>query len=255
MGPHSLEVSEGADLAVEEGLEEAAASVGAGADSAAAALRGVGKKMKNAENFFSPEEQERIRQAVVLAEQKTSGEIVPMIVSSSARYAEVEMAGLMIGLVAGTLAAFIWNDPWSAIHSQLLWPLAGAVAGYLICIIPPVKRRLIPRDRMESAVDLRSFAAFTAHGLHDTIEHTGILILISLLEHRVEVLADKGINEKVSSGTWDEIVQIVTMGLKSDNACDAFCKAIERCGEILAQHFPRSADDRDELANKLLTDR
>jgi putative membrane protein len=108
---------------------------------------------------------------------------------------------------------------------------------------------------MEGAVDLRSFAAFTAHGLHHTREHTGILILISLLEHRVEVLADKGINEKVSPGTWDEIVQIVTIGLKSGNACDAFCKAIERCGEILAQHFPRPADDRDELGNKLLTER
>jgi putative membrane protein len=211
--------------------------------------------MKNAENFFSLEEQERIRQAVVLAEQKTSGEIVPMIVNSSARYAEVEMAGLFIGLIIGTLAAFVWNDPWSAIHSQLLWPLAGAVVGYLICIIPAVKRRLIPRDRAESAVDLRSFAAFTAHGLHHTREHTGILILVSLLEHRVEVLADKGINEKVSPGTWDEIVQITTAGLKSAKPCDAFCNAIERCSEILAQHFPRSADDRNELANKLLTER
>jgi putative membrane protein len=133
--------------------------------------------------------------------------------------------------------------------------LAVAVAVYLICIIPAVKRRLIPRDRAESAVDLRSFAAFTAHGLHHTTEHTGILILVSLLEHRVEVLADKGINEKVSPGTWDEIVQIITAGLKSAKPCDAFCAAIQRCSEILAQHFPRSADDRDELANKLLTER
>jgi putative membrane protein len=81
------------------------------------------------------------------------------------------------------------------------------------------------------------------------------LILISLLEHRVEVLADKGINEKVSAGTWDEIVHIITAGLKSGNACDGFCQAIERCGEILAQHFPRSPDDQDELANKLVTER
>ena len=69
------------------------------------------------------------------------------------------------------------------------------------------------------------------------------------------VLADKGINEKVQPGTWDEVVQILTNGLRSANACDAFCKAIERCGEILAQHFPRSPDDQDELANKLVTER
>ena len=211
--------------------------------------------MMQAETFFTAEEQKRIQQAVIAAEQKTAGEIVPMIVDASARYAEVEMGGLVTGLILGTLAGFIWRDPWASIHSQLLWPLAGAVVGFLVCIIPAVKRHLIPQDRIESAVDLRSLAAFTAHGLHYTRDHTGILILISLLEHRVEVLADKGINEKVSPGTWDEIVRIVTTGLKSGKACDAFCKAIERCGEILAQHFPRLADDRDELANKLLTEK
>jgi putative membrane protein len=69
----------------------------------------------------------------------------------------------------------------------------------------------------------------------------------------VEVLADKGINERVGAGTWKEVVQILTVGLESGNACDAYCKAIERCGEILAQHFPRSPDDKDELSNRLVT--
>ncbi|HET8564373.1 MAG TPA: TPM domain-containing protein [Candidatus Binatia bacterium] len=216
--------------------------------------QGVGSDM-NAEKFFTNEEKERIRPAVEAAEQKTSGEIVPMIVASSGRYAEIEMAGLAVGLVLGTLAAFIWHDPWTSVQLHLLWPLAGAALGYLVCSIPFVKRRLLPKDRIESSVDLRSLAAFTAHGLHQTRGHTGILILISLLEHRVEILADKGINEKVSPGTWDETVQIITTGLKNGNACDGFCKAIEHCGEILAQHFPRPPDDQDELANKLITER
>jgi putative membrane protein len=127
--------------------------------------------------------------------------------------------------------------------------------GSIFCAIPPVKRILIPQGRITEAVHLRSLAAFTAQGLHYTRAHTGILILASLLEHRVEVLADKGINEKVPAGTWDEVVQILTVGLKSGNACDAFCKAIERCGDILAQHFPRPPDDQDELANKLVIER
>jgi hypothetical protein len=42
--------------------------------------------------------------------------------------------------------------------------------------------------------------------------------------------------------------------LKSGNGCDGLCKAIDRCGEILAQHSPRSADDRDELPTKLVTE-
>ena len=97
-------------------------------------------------------------------------------------------------------------------------------------------------------------AAFTEHVLHYTRDHTGILILVSLLEHRVEVLADRCINEKVPPGTWNEVVEIITAGLKSRHADDAFCKAVERCGEILATHFPRQADDRDELPNQLIND-
>lgn len=209
----------------------------------------------NAEKFFTPEEQERIQQAVIAAEKKTSGEIVPMLVNSSGRYAEIELGGLVIGLVIGSLAAFVWHDPWGSVQTYLLWPVLGAVAGLILCSVPDVKTRLIPKARIAEAVHLRSLAAFTQHGLHYTRAHTGILILASLLEHRVVVLADKGINEKVSAGTWDEVVRILTDALKSGNACNSFCNAIERCGEILAQHFPRSPDDRDELANKLVTER
>ena len=103
-------------------------------------------------------------------------------------------------------------------------------------------------------VHVRALAAFTANGLHYTKAHTGILILASLLEHRVEVLADRGINEKVEPGTWDKVVAIITTGLKSNEGCAAFCAAIDECGKILAEHFPRSPDDVDELKNKLVTE-
>jgi putative membrane protein len=206
------------------------------------------------ERFFNPEEQERIRQAVTAAEKKTSGEIVPMIVSASGRYAEVELSGLVVGLVLGTLATFLWHDPWGSVQIYVFWPVVGAILGFAICSIPSLKRRMISKDRIADAVQARTLAAFTAHGLHYTKAHTGILIFASLLEHRVVVLADRGINEKVAAGTWNEIVDTITESLKSGKSCDGFCKAIDRCGEILAQHFPRSADDRDELPNKLVTE-
>lgn len=206
----------------------------------------------DAHKFFTEEEKERIHQAVVAAEQRTSGEIVPMIVGASGHYTEVELGGVMVGLLTGTAVAFFWSE-WAVTHAQLAWPLVGAGLGFIICYIPAIKRRLIPKSRIDEAVHTRSLAAFTAHGLHYTRAHTGILILASLLEHKVEVLADRGINEKVQPDTWDEIVNTLTSGLKSGDGCVAFCKAIERCGEILAQHFPRPADDRDELANKLIS--
>ncbi|MBM4298559.1 MAG: hypothetical protein FJ143_12545 [Deltaproteobacteria bacterium] len=207
----------------------------------------------NAETFFTAAEQQRILSAVVAAEQKTSGEIVPMIVNSSGRYAEAEMSGLAVGLVIGTVAALFVHDPWTSAEMHMIWPLAGALLGYFLASLQPIKRYLLSKARIAESVQMRSFAAFTANGLHHTREHTGILIFVSLLEHRVEVLADRGINRKVSAGTWEEIVHIITAGIKSGQACDAFCQAIERCGAILAEHFPRAADDRDELPNQLVT--
>jgi putative membrane protein len=206
----------------------------------------------NVEKLFSEQEKERIHQAVVAAEQKTSGEIVPMVVDASARYTEIELLGLVVGLVIGTLAVVIFGDPWQP-NFAYLWPMAGAAAGFFVCRIPSTKRLLLSSRRREDAVLQRSFAAFAAEGLHHTRDHTGILILVSLLEHEVEVLADRGINEKVPQDTWDEVVRILTAGLKSGQAGEAFCRAVERCGAILAEHFPRAADDTDELSNRLVT--
>ena len=205
-----------------------------------------------AETFFTDQEKERIRQAVVAAESKTAGEIIPMIVTSAARYTEIELIGLVAGLFAGMLVEWFWSDPWGSPYFQL-WPVIGALMGFLISRLPAVKRTLASKERIGEAVHTLVLASFTDQGLHHTRAHTGILILIALLEHRVEVLADRGINEKVSLGTWDEIVHSITAGIKSGHACDAYSKAIERCGDILAAHFPRQANDRDELPNRLVT--
>lgn len=205
-----------------------------------------------AENFFTESEKERIRQAIVGAEAKTAGEIVPMIVTSASRYSEIELIGLVAGLFTGILIEWFWSDPWGSPYFQL-WPVFGALLGFLIGRIPDVKRLLTPTNRIGEAVHTLSLASFTEQGLHYTKDHTGILILVSLLEHRVEVLADRGINLKVAQGTWDEIVHRITAGIKAGQACDGFCQAIERCGDILATHFPRQADDKDELPNRLVT--
>lgn len=206
----------------------------------------------NAENFFTEQEKTRIHQAVVAAEANTAGEIVPMVVSSSARYTEIELLGLVVGLFAGMIIEWFWSDPWGSQYLNL-WPAAGALVGFLLGRVHAVKRLLASENRIAEAVHTLALASFSENGLHYTREHTGVLIFVSLLEHRVEVLADRGINAKVEAGTWHEIVQILTGALKSGHASEGFCKAIARCGEILGTHFPRAADDKDELPNRLVT--
>lgn len=206
----------------------------------------------DAETYFTETEKKRIHDAVVAAEQGTSGEIVPMVVSASARYTEVELFGVIAGLISGMMSEWLWSDPWGSGNFNL-WPAAGALAGYLICRLPWTKRHIAPKRRIEEAVDRFALAAFAQQGLHHTRDHAGVLILVSLLEHQVEILADRGIDEKVQSGTWEEIASMLAAGIRSGNGCDALCRAIERCGEVLAAHFPRQPGDQDELPNLLVT--
>ena len=205
-----------------------------------------------ADKFFNDEEKERIHQAIVAAEAKTAGEIVPMIVTSSARYTEIELFGLIAGLFIGVIAEWLWSDPWGLPFVNL-WPIVGACTGFLLCQVPAIKRLVTPKGRIDAAVHTLGLASFTQHGLHYTRGHTGILILVSLVEHRVEILADRGINAKVEPATWQEISKIVADGLRTNRACEAVCKAIARCGEILAAHFPRQPDDQNELPDRLVT--
>ena len=79
----------------------------------------------------------------------------------------------------------------------------------------------------------------------------GILILVSLLEHRVQVLADSGINARVKPGTWDEVVEIILAGIRRGDLCQGLCDAIDRCGEILGREFPIQPDDVNELPDRL----
>ena len=77
--------------------------------------------------------------------------------------------------------------------------------------------------------------------------------MISVLEHRVEILGDKEINDKVSQETWDKILEPLVYSLKKDNLGEGLVHTVVECGKILSKHFPIREDDKDELSNKIVT--
>jgi len=208
--------------------------------------------MKLAKEFFSKQEQEKIEAAVKAAERKTSGEIVPMIVDSSYNYPRAELiGGGTLALAVGLLCS------WAFGGESIWWFLPIFTVGFfvfqqLIRRSPTLKRKLIHPDELDAEVKEKALVSFLDHGIHETRDRTGILILISLFERRVHVLADSGINAKVPEQTWEEIVDIIVTGLKSGNGGTATCQAIERCGDLLLEHFPRKYDDSDELTNLIV---
>lgn len=210
--------------------------------------------------MFTKQDQTRIREAVQQAERRTRGEIVPMVVAASARYQEARYRG---GLAAALLVLAIlltldlrWDLWWWSRHPGawiLLSTLIAYTLGHWFGSIRWGIRLFVPKERMDMKVRRRAEQAFYEHGLHKTREGTGVLIMVSLLERRVQVLADRAINERVAAGTWDGVVQGLIQGIRQGRPTDAFCEAITRCGDVLAAHFPaREGDNPDELSDELI---
>jgi putative membrane protein len=221
---------------------------------------GVAVRREDGEMMFSEEELSKIRNAVCEAERRTRGEIVPMIVPRCAQYRE---AGHALGSIFAlmTLAVLLlWDGAGWGGHLSPAWILLAVVLAYGVGdyagSLPSMIRLLTSNQRMDSAVRRRAEAAFYEHGLHKTREGTGILIMLSLLERRVQVLADKAINERVPPSTWDQIVQQLVAAIREGRATEGFCRAIEKCGDVLAEHFPvRPGDNPDELSDNLIQER
>lgn len=208
--------------------------------------------MKRAENFFSEEEQTRIKAAVQACEGRTSGEVVPVIVDAAYDYPKTEILGagsFAIGLALFVTWLYAGDSHWifPAIFLALYYPCL-----LLIRTLPGLKRALISPVELDAEVREKALVTFVEHGIYRTRGGSGILILISLFEHRVYVLADAGINARVPLHTWEEIVATVTKGIVEKRACEALCQAIGRCGDLLADEFPRQDDDHNELPNLIV---
>ena len=198
-------------------------------------------------------EQEQISKAVLEAEKHTTGEIVPMIVAQSDDYPGARWRlAIVTALFFGFLAySFLGDyDP-----SWILWAqIPGLYIGYWLGNFGAVIRPFLHNPKIDEEIHQRALQAFFSRELHATKDRTGILIMVSLLEHRVEILADTGINAKVSSDTWHKIVNDMIGSIKSGNLADGFCTAVRECGEVLAKDFPGTHDNPDEICNKVIID-
>jgi len=205
--------------------------------------------MTKVANYFTEAEIARIEAAVKAVEQRTSGEIVPVVVDAAYNYPRAEIQGG--GLLALALAA---NGSWWLFDGSLWVFLAIFLLGYWPCRLllracPPLLRLLIHPAEIDAEVAERAKTEFLDNGLHRTVDGTGILILICHFERRVQVLADHGIHHAVPPETWQRIADLVTAGIKQGRTCEVLCEAIADCGDLLAERFPPRHDDTDELPN------
>lgn len=214
----------------------------------------------NVSKLFSKEDLAEIEAAVKAAERSTSGEIVPCAVGRSDEYPEAVWRAAALGAMAAALLAALLHEAlgvWGgAIVLWLALPaLVGGGVGYLFAaLVPAVKRLLIPEDVLAQRVAARATSAFVEHEVFATAERTGILLFLSVFEHRVLVLGDAGINAKVEQHEWDEIVAAVAAGIRAGKPGRALAEAIGRCGDLLHRRgVELRPGDVDELPDRLRT--
>jgi len=202
--------------------------------------------------LLDPADRMRIEAAVHEAERTTGGEIVVCVVGACDEYGSV---GWRLGVVLAALALLVSGvySP-AATHAQIFALQAGALAlGHLLGRIRPIRRFLLPEDLLETRVRERAVRAFGEHGLARTAARTGILIFVAVLERRVVVLGDEGIDRALGAGeSWSEVVALATAGLGQSRAAEGILAAVRRCGEILSAHLPIKPGDTNELPNRVV---
>ena len=211
--------------------------------------------------FFSPADLGRIAGAVREAERRTSGEIVPYVVGRSDGYEEaVWRGGLGFGLlcVAAFEAVLHFTTAWLPVDfgTMVLATCLSAGGGMLLVrTVPGLRRFFAGEALMSRRVSQRAGEAFLAEEVFHTRDRTGILIFVSLFEHKVLVVGDSGINAKVQPQEWEDVVGRVVSGIRAGRPADGLVDAIRQGGALLERMGVEvRPDDTDELPDTLRTE-
>ena len=207
--------------------------------------------------LFPDADLEAVAAAARDAEARTAGEIVPYVVEACDDYEVAAWKGAAVGALAaaGVSAAAHWlGGFWGG--SGWLWTAlpvaAGAAAGYALgAWSAPVVRWLVGRELLELRARRRAVQAFVEEEVFATRDRTGILLFVAVLERKVVVLGDAGINARVEPAEWEGITGRLVAGIRRRQAGPALVAAIGECGELLQRRgVARRPDDVDELANE-----
>jgi len=200
--------------------------------------------------MISEADKARVTAAIRDAEARTAGEIFCVVARRSSEYRLVPIAWAAAVALFAPLP-FLYLADWSAPVVYLLQIIVFLIAVAALSH-PAVRFRIVPRQARHDRAHAEAMRQFFVQGIDKTEHRTGVLIFASAAERYVEIVADAGINEKVAPAVWDDAVDALVTAVKAGRPGDGFVAAIERCGAVLARHFPPGALKRDELPDKLV---
>jgi len=194
----------------------------------------------------------RIADAIRAAEARTTGEIFCVLARNAGAYRLMPVAwAAALALVVPLPLIFLTE--WEAMTVYVIQLIAFTLAAVGLSR-PALRFRIVPRRTRRERAQAAALRQFLAHGLQKTEGRTGVLIFAAEAERYVEIIADGGINAKVTQEVWDTAVASLIAAIKDGRAGDGFVAAIEQCGAVVAQHFPVAPGsvNPDELPDKLV---
>ena len=212
----------------------------------------------------------KVSVAIASAEAKSDGEVLTIVAPSSDSYHDVALHWAVLVLIA-VVAFAAWKPGllhfWHgiAVGGWRLEPTTGellvvllvlAVAKFTIALLllrwMPLRLALTPGATKSRRVRRRAIDLFKAAAERRTIGRTGVLIYLSVAERRAEIVADEAITKVTTPETWGEAMAALLVEVKQGRVADGMVAAIERVGAVLAEHFPRSSTDTNEIPDKLI---
>jgi putative membrane protein len=220
--------------------------------------------------YLSEAEHLLVTDAVALAEQNSDGEIVTIVADSSDQYRDVAIAWATLAAFLALSAMTLFPSFYHGLIDQALggWqrPITSSEYLAIIAIVvsikwvamrllmnwPALRLFLTPRSIRNSRVRARATDLFRVGAESRTRAKTAILIYLSMREHRAEILADTAISAKVAPEKWGDAMIALICSVRAGKSGEGMAEAVRQVGALIAEHFPRSEDDRNELPDRLI---
>lgn len=219
---------------------------------------------------LGPEDNALVTAAVTEAERGCDGEIVTIVAASSDSYHDVVLnwALLAMFLALAVIAAFPafylglldrvaggWGHQWRP--GELLAILLAVLAAKLLVArlifgIAPIRMALTPAATKARRVRRRAVTLFKVGAERRTTGRTGVLLYLSLAERRAEIVVDEAIHARVAPETWGAAMHALVEEVRAGRPGAGMAAAVKQIGAVLAEHFPKTAADVDELPDRLI---
>ena len=219
---------------------------------------------------LSDEDHVKVSAAIARAERQTDGEIVAVATDLSDYYHDVALHWaiavliLVLAWAAWRPTALTWWydlllggwSPEPTMSELLTFVMVLAVLKFTVVLLilryMPLRLALTPHETKQRRVRRRAITIFKAAAERRTVGRTGILIYLSMGERRAEIIGDEAITKVTTPETWGEAMADLIAEVKKGRPAEGIVAAINQVGVVLAEHFPRSATDTNEIPDKLI---